>query len=371
MPVLSVKGLEKSAELLRRAHLVLAYILHFYVQSSPPGEPMLIPAAISLPMIRVSRELDIPPLLTFSDTVLFNWAFRVQPNSEDAIPTPENIRIQTMFTNTRDEEEFYLCSARIELVGVEILELMRLTMDEIFVGDHIAVRRIAQYLKTIAGVIVRLKSILLDVKKLCDPDVYYNQVRPWFRGEDAIEQESLKRKWAFEDIETDSILSVPKELSGPSAGQSSMIHTIDIFLGVDHDTTSGQRSFMSRMQSYMPRNHQIFLDHLKANPRPLRDFVKSNSDHGLVEAYNRAVLALKEFRDAHMIIATLYILGPARRAAKLASQYAGKSPHIKQPGPSELEPNERKVRKGTGGTDLVKFLKDTRTRTTNTVLPNQ
>ena len=373
MPVLSVKGLENSAELLRRAHLVLAYVLHFYVQSSPPDEPTLIPAPISLPMLRVSRQLGIPPLLTFSDTVLFNWAFRVQPNSEseDAIPTPENIRIQTTFTNTRDEEEFYLCSARIELVGVEILELMRLTMDEIFVGDHIAVRRIAQYLETIAGVIVRLKAILLDVKKLCDPDVYYNQVRPWFRGEDAIEYGSPKRKWVFEEIETDGSLSIPVELSGPSAGQSSMIHIIDIFLGVDHDiASSGQRSFMSRMQSYMPRNHQIFLDHLKANPRPLRDFVKNNSDHGLLEAYNRAVLALKEFRDAHMIIATLYILGPARRAAKLASQYAGKSPYIKQPEPS-LESDERKVLKGTGGTDLVKFLKDTRTRTTNTVLPNQ
>lgn len=344
--MLSVAGLRSDSVLLRRAHLVLAYILHFYVQSLLPSNTILIPEAIGIPLLLVSAELEIPPILTFSDTVLYNWDFRNQPNLEDAVPTLDNIRTQTMFTNLTDEEEFYLCSARIELRGVEILELMRVTMDETFVGDVIAVGRIKEYLHTIAGVIDQLRVLLLDVKKSCDPDVYYNQVRPWFRGEDSAENSC---KWVFEGIEKYPQLRVPTELSGPSAGQSSMIHVLDIFLGVDHQATSpGRPTFMSRMQSYMPKNHRLFLDHLKVNPRPLRNFVMDADDAELLAAYNHAVKSLKEFRDAHMIIATLYIVGPARRAARLAPQ----------DGPM----------KGTGGTDLVKFLKDTRARTTETLL---
>jgi len=80
-------------------------------------------------------------------------------------------------------------------------------------------------------------------------------------------------------------------------------------------------------------------------------------DAGLSEAYNNAVLVLKEFRDAHMIIAALYILGPARRAKAAA---LGRDVSFGNAMESDGV-------KGTGGTDVVKFLKDIRNRTANTV----
>ncbi len=318
MPVLSIDELEGNPVLLRRAHLVLAYILHFYIQSLPTAEPVSIPKSISIPILSLAKVLDVPPVLTFSDTVLYNWSPKTTPATTSQIPDISDIRSQTLFTGLKDEEEFYLCSARIELRGVEVLELMRMTMDEIFVGDAIAARRIREYLVTIASVIDELKALLLDVKNGCNPDIYYNQVRPWFRGEDSDEN---GRKWAFEGIEDHPELLVPTELSGPSAGQSSLVHVLDIFFGVDHQATSPKkRPFMSRMQSYMPRNHRLFLDHLKASPRPLRTFVTDAGDEGLSSAYNTAIKALKTFRDAHMIIVTLYILGPARRAKDAVSE---------------------------------------------------
>ncbi|KAJ3500985.1 hypothetical protein NLJ89_g9543 [Agrocybe chaxingu] len=105
----------------------------------------------------------------------------------------------------------------------------------------------------------------------------------------------------------------------------------------------------------------MFLDHLKANPRPLRNFVVEAKDDELLAAYSHAVKALKEFRDAHMIIVTLYVMGPARRAAKVALEKSagGKVEPVEAPAPL----------KGTGGTDLVKFLKDTRTRTMEAFIP--
>nr|BAM73287.1 indoleamine 2,3-dioxyganese b [Coprinopsis cinerea] len=359
MPILPLSPeMLASPVLLRRAHLVLSFLLHFYVQTLPPHDPVVVPRSISLPILRVSKALDIPSLLTFSDTVLYNWDYkRAPPKGEDggaAEPATQldNIRSQTMFTGMVDEEEFYMCSARIELRGVEALELMRQTMDEMFVGDTIAVRRISDYLKSMANVINELKTLLLDVRKQCDPEIYYNQVRPWFRGEDS---DNRKRKWVYEGVDEDPELSHPLELSGPSAGQSSLVHVLDVFLGVDHQSKSPDKpSFMSRMLTYMPRNHRLFLKHLSANPRPLREFVISAGDEELLETYNKTVLALKEFRDAHMIIATLYIVGPARRAARAAQEALM--------GGREL-PDFGEPLKGTGGTDLVKFLKDTRNRT--------
>ena len=335
---------------------MLTFILHFYVQSIPPTDPVSIPRSITLPILRISKELDIPPILTYSDTVLYNWGFKSKPESRDVIPKLDNIRSPTTFTRLVDEEEFLLCSARIELRAVEILGMMRVTMDEIFLGDATAVRRVTEHLNVITVALSELKSLLLGVKKLCDPDIYYNEVRPWFRGEDS---SNTKRKWVFEGIDEDPELRPPTELSGPSAGQSSIIHAIDIFIGVDHQAiTPDQPSFMSRMQTYMPKNHRLFLSHLKTNPRPLRAFVADRNDEALMTAFNHAVIALKEFRDAHMIIASLFILGPARRAAKRKLEDAEVG----------VKSTPRAPPKGTGGTDLVRFLKDTRDQTKKTVI---
>ncbi|KAG6876916.1 hypothetical protein C0993_012085 [Termitomyces sp. T159_Od127] len=346
-PLLSITELQSSLTLLRRAHLVLTYIMHFYIHSLPEDSPVIIPRPLALPVLRVSASLAVPPLLTFADTVLYNWMYRYTSTS---LPTIENIRMKTMFSSLIDEEEFYLCSARIELRGVDALKLMRVTMEEISVGNQTAVHRITGYLISMAKIIKELEALLMDVRKECRPEVYYNEVRPWLRGEDSA---TNVRKWVFEGIEDDTSLKAPLELSGPSAGQSSLIHALDIFLGIDHQSSSpGERSFMARMQAYMPQDHRFFLDHLASNPRPLRAFVMASGDDYLYKAYNSAVLALKEFRDAHMIIATLYILGPARRAAMLA----------------ETNQRDKQPLLGTGGTDLIKFLKDTRARTSATMI---
>lgn len=265
-----------------------------------------------------------------------------------------------MFTNLPDEEAFYLSSARIELRGVQAINIIQMTMDEISVGDSDATGRITTYLERSARVIDDLKLLLLDVKNGCNPDIYYNEVRPWFSGEDS---DLRKRRWVFEGIEDYPALRTPTELSGPSAGQSSLIHLLDVFLGVENKSASscGKPSFLKRMQSYMPRKHRLFLDHIASASRPLRQFVLETNDPLLLASYNRAVRALKEFRDAHMIIATLYIIGPSRRAAR---SLEGEKAEF---GSGVVTRHDASL-KGTGGTDLVKFLKDVRNRTSKTLI---
>ncbi|KAI9000471.1 Indoleamine 2,3-dioxygenase [Trametes punicea] len=390
MPILPITELKSSEVLLRRAHHVLSHVMHFYVHTTPMSvRDIHIPPPITLPLLQVSAQLQLPPVVTYSDDVLYNWAFKTPPSSKLLFaPKQElhNLRCLTRFTGTRDEEEFYLSSARIELRGVEALSIMRSVMDEAFVGDAIAIRRITTYLKALVHVIRDMQTLLADVRKGCDPQVFYDVIRPWFKGADS---DTTGRKWHFDGIELDPTLEEPTELSGPSAGQSSMIHALDVFLGVDRVThtnfatgrpkndsasssTTGDSStsetpagasttltfssapgppkvpFLTRMQSYMPRHHRAFLRHLQANPRPLRRLVEQSSDAALREAYDAAVTALKEFRDEHVRIVALYILIPSRKASGAQ--------------PAEGAP------KGTGGTDAFQFVKGVRDQTASALL---
>ena len=255
------------------------------------------------------------------------------------------------------------------------LSLMRSVQDAAaFVGDLLSFRRIAECLAKLAIVIDTMTKILNDVRRGCDPTVFYEQVRPWFRGQSS-------RRWIFEGTESAG-LKQPTELAGPSAGQSSMIHALDIFLGVDqfsHSHVAGSTipappsaahspekdaPFLERIQSYMPRRHRAFLNHLKANARSLRDIITTDDTFVSVEereahevlktAYNTAVRSLKGFRDAHIRIATLYIVNPARR---VQSQSEG-----------DAEDKDVAIARGTGGTDLVPFLKGVRDKTAAAVL---
>jgi indoleamine 2,3-dioxygenase len=108
------------------------------------------------------------------------------------------------------------------------------------------------------------------------------------------------------------------------------------------------------MRFYMPKPHREFLQALDDFPFPLREFVMKTADPELSAAFNGAVNAMKEWRDSHMIIATLYIVSPARRAEKERAARAAMFGQAFKNTP---------VLKGTGGTDLVRFLKSVRTNT--------
>ncbi|KAJ3569934.1 hypothetical protein NP233_g4732 [Leucocoprinus birnbaumii] len=389
MPLLPIGELKRSERALRRAHHVLAWLLHFYVHTIPSHEPIIIPRHLTIPLLEVSTQLQLPPVITYSDDVLYNWAHKEARNGShyyNDIPTIDNLRCQTTFTGTPDEEEFYLTSARIELRGNEALELMRMSMDEAFVGDDIAIRRITGYLERMAVVIRELRDLLMSVKEGVEPKVFYNEIRPWFRG---VDSDPSGRQWTFEGRgEVEGWLEMP-EASGASAGQSSLIQALDIYLGVDAEAPEtsfmshpSQKSFQERMRSYMPRHHRSFLAHLRANPRPLRDLVQRAADEEggttILEAYNAALKSLKEFRDAHMIIVALYIIGPARHARSGSRNFGLVVSGTEEP-PTNAQENQMMEKafkvseksealKGTGGTDLVKFLKGVRDQTADTYL---
>jgi len=367
LPVLSIDNLKTSEVLLRRAHHVLVWLMVFYIHTQPEDTQPIIPRGITIPLLRVCQQLLLPPIVTYSDNVLYNWApidpqtppserkgfgaFLFPRPAPSTAPATDNLRCLETFTGTRDEEEFYLSSARIELRGVEALKIMRDTMDEALVGSGAALRRITSHLQKLSVVIKDLSNLLADVRQGCDPEFFFHQIRPWFRGQDS---GPPGIKWVFEGIDEDPTFVQPTELSGPSAGQSALISALDIFLGVSHgkDPTTEPEQWLRRMRTYyMPRHHRNFLCHLENTPRPLKTLVEVNKYHpGLLDAFNTSVESLKEFRDTHVRIVAIYVVGPARRAA----ERSGKT----------IEGGV----KGTSGTDSMGFVKSTRNNTADSKL---
>lgn len=347
-----------------------------------------------------------------------------------------NFEITTTFTSTHSEKSFFLLSLLCELYGPLVLRLMSATLDEAFFADAKAITRIGAYLSEISNVIDQLSEVIIGATKggfgadgqaQIVPEVFYWGIRPWFNG----------GKWVYEKAGPAGA-DQESEWGGPSAGQSSLVHSIDLFLGVDHSprqsapaaaapatpvassstavsvsvAPAATRSFtvkvapspmtddtfMARASAYMPSHHRCFLHHLASlhtpsanNPHPVpsaRELAKRH-DALLARQYDEAVMSMKRFRDQHMRLVTVFIISQARREPARESVYwpewdakrAEKEREELEKKMAELELASKegagvegtlkKAEKmmGTGGTDLVSFLKACRERTLEAVLP--
>ncbi|RXK41929.1 hypothetical protein M231_00650 [Tremella mesenterica] len=442
MPILSTTNLRISLPLLRRAHVVLAFLLHFYVHTfpspTPRQTPLPIPASISNPLLTVSSLLGLPPILTYADTVLYNF-HSLDPSLPPALPSNPPKTALASFTNTRSEEQFYIISALCEIAGAEALRLMRQSLDELFLADELALRRLTVYLRKLARQIDRIADVTSSMIGEIVPEEFYHLIRPWFRGGDADGPDS--QGWLFGSSDQDLITweaenkagrgKKGKLFSGPSAGQSSLIHAIDIFLTVDHRQRSSPRgpqpdvqhtdeistsstetngdspaamritldhtpisdaksqpteaTFVERMLQYMPLQHRTFLLHLSTNPTPLRSVVVAHAESHpqLADAYDTALEALKGFRERHMRVVSVFIVQQARRTpSERVRRLLGQMDSISEYDPSSVIDNKLNVSqelvrgeikedgelRGTGGTALFKFLKMCRDDTTRAMV---
>lgn len=355
-PILSIHELGSDLRLLQQAHYVLAWLVHLYVHSVPLDTPLdviVVPKSIAVPLVEVSKLLQIAPVLTFADTVLWNYEL-VDPNEPLSV---DNIRFRNHFSGTDDEAAFYLASARAELVGVEMLRIFdeydRLTPAA---GDYTAAGKVSRDLVRLSGIIDDINEVIKSVRGPCDPHVFYWQIRPWWSGSG-----SDGPRWRYEGVPNDEDLL----LSGPSAGQSSVMHALDIFLGVDHKkgatAKDGHGSFMERMRFYMPGKHREYLLSLSSLSRSVRELAKEESI--LRESYNSAVAALQKLRTEHIRIACRYTVSMAHTQPNSGCPVLNAW--------KQSQDGDQKKTLGTGGNEVVVLLKHGRDATKRTALPGR
>jgi indoleamine 2,3-dioxygenase len=412
LPVLSTDKLVTDAEL-RRAHLLLCLFAHAYVWG---GESPLdvIPEGIAVPLWEVSEKLGVPPVLGHPNIVLYNWR-RLDVNADLCM---ENFATLNNFFDGRDESWFYLITADVEAKGAPGIVPMMLAVDAIqrfneeiqvskstitdsnnqkeperyilanrgyemydvdqsddeeniiytneALTGELSVLRVSifvtEQLKHVAKAILGMCESIAAMREGCHPFIFFHRVRPFLSGWK--HNPTLPNGVIYQGVSTERF-----QFYGGSAAQSALIPFYDITLGIDHDSTKS-KDFLLAMRDYMIKPHREFLKYLEsiACVRPfvlerlneLAKLEKAESAlngsqqellrilRSLRDSYDLAVAYMQRFRGGHIALVAEYIMAQQKQAIPkggLESTAGGK---------------------GTGGTDLMNFLKPLREDCTNT-----
>jgi indoleamine 2,3-dioxygenase len=273
-------------------------------------------------------------------------------------------------TGTKDEEWFYLISVALESRGGPIIRELLQCMEAAHAGQDIAM---VQSLQQTTLNIQRIGQLLERMYERCDPQTYYHDVRPFLAGTKGMAASGLPNGVYF-DYGNDQ--GEWLQYSGGSNGQSSLIQLLDIALGVDHYAT-GERGrssdqgirnkangYMQDMRNYMPGRHREFLAYVEKTT-DIRGYATGlGASEAVRSAYKETVTALSKFRDIHIQIVTRYIITPSRNPpAAHVRRKTGINLATASSTKADTTTEEKAGLKGTGGTDLMPFLKQTRDET--------
>ncbi|XP_053434725.1 indoleamine 2,3-dioxygenase 1 isoform X2 [Nycticebus coucang] len=339
LPMLSIDDLQghKSQRL---AHLALGYITMAYVWNKGNGDVCkILPRNIAVPYCKLSEKLGLPPILVYADCVLANWK-KKDPNGP---MTYENMDILFSFPGGDCGKGFFLVSLLVEIAAASAIKVIPTIFRAVKQQDQDALKRA---LDDIASSLKEAKTVFGQIHKYVDPKLFFNVLRIYLSGWKGNPQLS-------EGLLYEGVWDTPKMFAGGSAGQSSVFQCFDVLLGVQHK--AGRESaaeILQEMRTYMPPVHRAFLHSLESGPS-VRKFVQSQGDADLRKAYNECVEAMVDLRSYHLGIVTKYIRNPARQQLR--------------PGNTSEEPSGPDS-KGTGGTDIMNFLKTVKTTTQKSLL---
>lgn len=351
MPLLPA-GKLTSTRVLQRACSVLGFLTHAYVWC-PPTVSSRLPLQLSEPMIVVNGRLGLPPVATYAGLCLWNFISSSESWELNSLSTLQS------YTNTQDEAWFYLVSVAMERQGGPCLKNGLAALQACLRGEE---SEVIKRLDRLNKDIEELTTIMMRLSEKLDPTFFYNELRPFLAGWKGMAKAGLPDGLYYGN-ETE-----PRQYAGGSNGQSSLIQALDIILNVEHfalghrqppapltkghspselaSSVPANNPYLKEMRNYMPREHREFLQALE-KCAVLRPFVLANSRASprLLESYDNCLKTLRAFRSKHIQIVMRYISLPARSHSK------GVGLSGKGSGGGET---------GTGGTQLMPFLKQTR-----------
>ncbi|XP_051038127.1 indoleamine 2,3-dioxygenase 1 [Phodopus roborovskii] len=340
LPVLNIDEL-RGHRLQRLAHLALGYITMAYVWNRGDSDDIkkVLPRNIAVPYCKLSEKLGLPPILSYADCVLANWK-KKDPNGPR---TYENMDILFSFPGGDCGKGFFLVSLLVEIAASPAIQAIPTVSSAV---QHQDQKVLTNALCDISTSLRCAKEYFMRMHEFVDPDQFFNVLRIYLSGWKGNPKMS-------EGLLYEGVWDTPKKFSGGSAGQSSIFQCLDILLGIEHKTGKGSPAeFLLEMREYMPPAHRDFLHSLESAPS-VREFVISRGDADLQNAYNECVSGLVSLRKFHLNIVEKYIVIPSRKQLK------GGSGSEK---PSNVE------NRGTGGTDVMNFLKSVKDTTEKALL---
>ncbi|OAA80699.1 indoleamine 2,3-dioxygenase [Akanthomyces lecanii RCEF 1005] len=352
LPILSVDKLVSEAEW-RRAYTMLAFMTHAYVWGGDKPEEIL-PPQISVPFLKVSAHVELPPVLTYAAANLWNFTCQGGDDFSDL----DKLRLCFSFTGTESESWFLLISVAMEAKAAGILQTMTTALDAVKARDYDGV---VAGLEELRRCIDSVAQLLERMYEKCDPMTFYHRIRPFLAGSQNMAAAGLPRGVFYDEGDGRGEW---RQLRGGSNGQSSLIQFFDVVLGVEHNGHGDKKhaSFHQEVREYMPGPHRRFLVQI-ARMGSIRELamVASSSEmdaqRRLRDAYTAATMALTAFRQKHISIVTRYIIIPSKQP------WQGRTGKQNLASSSSTSKDDEQLT-GTGGTALVPFLKKARDETT-------
>lgn len=312
----------------RLAHLQLSIIGAGYVwQDGDKGVPRKIPKCLAVPWYRLSEELGMKPVLSHADLILANW----KKKDENGPLELDNLKCIYNVADGEGPEWFVTVTVQIEIEFYQALINIIHGIEAVIDNDVI---RLCNCLKKVEEAGNKMFEVLKRMNEKLTPDCFYYAMRPFLAGW-GTEGSAIPDGLIYEGISEE-----PQKMIGGSAGQSSTIQTLDVGLGVEHN--DDKQNFLETMRNYMPKAHKEFIETLQKSPS-IRKFVTEKNNPELTEVYNKCLKNLEQFRSCHIQIVCRYIVNKAKEKQK--TDYAS------------LE------ERGTGGSDLIPFLKGIRQTT--------
>ncbi|XP_007545407.1 indoleamine 2,3-dioxygenase 2-like [Poecilia latipinna] len=332
MPILSPHHLSNHREL-RLAHLALGFISMGYVWQEGQHEPaQILPKALAWPYWLISRRIGLPPILTYADSVLANWKLK-DPTGDMEIG---NMDLIFSFPGGETCRGFFMVSLLVEMAASSgitgSLEVMHAVKISDLIGIQKGLIKVTQSLK-------KMKETFQLMHNHVEANAFHGTLRIFVSG--WRDNPMLPRGLLYEGVSNEPVL-----LSGGSAAQSSAIQCFDALLCIQHEGETG--AFLTRMRDYMPPAHRQLIETLSVCPS-LRDFIMTCSDSDLCQAYNSCVSALVDLRSYHLNTVAKYVTVPGNRARAMGCPLRGAGTALNTT--------------GTGGSNLMVFLKTVRNTT--------
>ena len=308
----------------RRALNLLSGLFQGYVwQEGEIGVPSKVPAVIAVPFENVSHHIGVAPLITYASSVLYNWGLR----DPEGPMTGENMYTLVSHTGTEDESWFFILHVQVELTAAPGIRAIREFFCARAEGN---IDQMTRCLSDMESALLAMKAIFSKMIKKVNPTTFYVKIRPYLAG--------VKGVAAFPNgLVYEGVSPEPREFSGASGTQSSLLHSFDAFFGTKFDDETDL--ILRGNLDYMPTKHKVFVDFISHQP-PLRQYIIDTGHPGLVRQFNATVDALVAFRKEHIVLVTKFIINQVSHSVN-----------------ASLE------KTGTGGTSFMPFLKGVRDAT--------
>lgn len=281
---------------LRLYYLRIGFLASAYINQVGQPPCQILPANIAVPLVKICKMLNRPPILSYDGYALYNWR-RFEPDKPIQLG---NIDTLQNFVHLYDEHWFILVHVEIEAIAAEILAAIariysaqQTETDPDITGD----------LWQIETAIARQVKVLQRIPEKMSPALYFKTFRPYILF--------------FKDVYFEGVNQKAINYRGETGAQSSVIPVLVAFLKIPHQA-SILTQHLNDMRNYMPVRHRYYIEQVSS--------IKSIRNANYREVFNAILDQLIEFRTIHFAWAKQYI-----------------HQHVKDP-------------RGTGGTPYMRWL---------------